>query len=93
MPAVDVDATPNPNSLKFSVAGTRLTSAGLESFSSPAEAAGSTLGSALFRLNGVVNVFIVPQFMTVTKRPDADWDELVPQIERAVQAHLSESAS
>jgi hypothetical protein len=89
MPAIEIDATPNPNSLKFSVAGVELTGAGLESYSSPAQAAGSALGAALFRLNGVVNVFIVPQFMTVTKRPDVDWDELVPQIESVLQAHLA----
>jgi hypothetical protein len=57
-------------------------------FSSPAEAAGDALGEPLFALPGVLNVLVLPAFVTVTKQPEADWNTLVPEIERILTAHL-----
>jgi hypothetical protein len=33
-------------------------------------------------------VLILPQFATVTKHPDADWNALLPDVERVLNAHL-----
>lgn len=63
----------------------------MESFSSAAEAEDHPLGNRLFSLPGVVNVFILPQFITVTKHPAEEWDVLLPKIEAAIDAFLKEA--
>jgi hypothetical protein len=77
-------STPNPNSLKITRDGHRFIQSGMESFSSVAEATGHPLGEALMALPGVANVFILPDFLTVTKTPDAKWKD----VETAVMAVL-----
>jgi hypothetical protein len=90
-PRIAVHGTPNPNSLKFVAEGRAFLSGGMASFRSAGEAAAHPLGARLFALPGVANVFIVPQFLTVTKEPAADWDALIPEIERVLQAHFAEA--
>ena len=82
MPRVTTQPTPNPNSLKFSIEGHSFIDSGMQAFSSAREAAADPLGAALFALDGVANVFIVPAFVTVTKHPAASWDRLATAIER-----------
>jgi hypothetical protein len=31
---------------------------------------------------------MVEDFVTVTKRPEADWQELIPRVEAAIRANL-----
>ena len=81
--------TPNPNSLKFEVRGARLIDGGLEAFHSPVEADGHDLASDLFSLRGVETLLIVPDFVTVTKHPAADWDLLAEGVEQVLREHLS----
>ena len=42
----------------------------------------------LMALEGVASVFMVEDFVTVTKRPEADWQELIPRVEAAIRANL-----
>ena len=56
--------------------------------SDPAE---SPLGARLFALDGVTNVFMVSNFVSVTKEDDADWNELVPLVIDELQAHFGEA--
>src|SRR5690606_35782143 len=93
MPNVTAHPTPNPNSLKFTLAGARFIPSGLVSFGAAEEAAGDPLGSALFAVRGIANVFIVPDFVTVTKHPAASWDQLVPSIERILTEHAASPAT
>lgn len=60
----------------------------MESFNAPDDAAGHDLGERLFRIDGVANVFILPQFLTVTKSEAASWNDIVPEVERAVDDAL-----
>ena len=87
MPKVTAHPTPNPHSLKFTRDGARFVASGFVAFGAAEEAAGDPLGSALFAVRGVANVFIVPDFATVTKHPAASWDQLVPSIERILARH------
>lgn len=80
--------TPNPNSLKITTDAGPFIETGMESFSSPEEAAGSPLGRRLFSLPGVANVFILPAFLTISKQPAADWDILLPKIEGILHSHF-----
>ncbi len=89
MPAIHVEPTPNPNSLKFTLEQGHFIESGMESFRSAEEAASHPLGSRLFALPGVDNVFIMPQFLTVTKKPEADWEELLPRIQETLKEYLS----
>ena len=84
---VRVRPTPNPDSLKFEAEGGTVVPSGLRAFHSAAEASSDPLGAALFRLDGVASLLVVPQFVTVTKRPDASWDGLIDAVERVLLAH------
>lgn len=88
MARIQSSATPNPNSLKFTIAGEQFIEAGMESFNTADEANGHDLGRRLFAIPGVVNVFILPQFLTVTKDESASWKKIVPAVEAAIQAAL-----
>lgn len=85
---VRVRPTPNPDSLKFEAEGGTIVPSGLLAFHSAAEAESDALGRALFALGGVASLLIVPQFVTVTKRPEASWDPLIDGVERTLAAHL-----
>ena len=80
--------TPNPDSLMFEVKGAALIPSGLLAFHSAREAEADTLGSALFEIEGVETLLIVPNFVTVTKHPTADWTPLSKSIEQTLRVHL-----
>jgi hypothetical protein len=72
------EGTPNPSAIKFTL-------------DRPAVDGGSaTLGAAIFALGGVTNVFMVSNFVSVTKVADASWDDLAPGIVSAIEAHFAE---
>jgi len=80
--------TPNPNSLKITTHLGTFIEQGMESFGAPAQAEGHPLGAPLFSVTGVTNVFILPQFLTVTKATDADWDVILPMVNEILSAHF-----
>lgn len=82
--------TPNPNSLKFTLANGTFIESGMETYNSAAEATDHELGRRLFSIAGVTNVFILPEFLTITKEPDAHWDAMISDVELAVEAYLEE---
>ncbi len=84
MPQLDISPTPNPNSLKCTLGKGTFIPDGMESFNSAEEATGHALGERLFRIEGISNVFIMPRFLTITKTSDADWGDILPEVERAV---------
>jgi len=84
----DTQPTPNPNSVKITTDGESFLSGGMESFSSADQAAGHPLGRRLFEVPGIVNVFVLPQFLTVTKAPEADWDAVMSGVESALEAYF-----
>ena len=49
----------------------------------PADLEASPFGQALLAIPGVVSVFGVADFVTVTRAPDADWDSIVPAVVEA----------
>lgn len=85
---VDPQATPNPNAMKFNLS-LPVTDGKAHSFASKAEAAGHPVAARLFELDGVANVFMLGNFITVSKRPEASWNELVPSIVEAIEAGLA----
>lgn len=85
---VRFQATPNPNAGKFVADRPVVPDDRSRSYFSAADAAGDPLASALMALDGVASLFLVEDFITVTKTPDADWRELIPRIEAAIRANL-----
>lgn len=84
---IEVQPTPNMHALKFTV-DRRLTQGRSETYTSPDQAAGSPLAQRLLRIPGVRMVFLLNDFVTVTRHPDADWDIIVPEVERALREWL-----
>lgn len=81
--------TPNPNSLKFEVDGATVIDDGLRAYHSAREADGDDLARDLFAIRGVESLMIVPAFVTVTKHPAADWDDLSEGVERVLEKHVA----
>ena len=63
---VQVQDTPNPNSLKF-IPGVPVLESGTMDFPTPLSARGSPLARQLFGIEGVKGVFFATDFVTVTK--------------------------
>lgn len=85
-----LEANPNPNSLKF-VANFLLVPEG-ETFDFPgiAESGDSPLARALFEFDYVERVFIMNNFVTVTKREDIDWMEIRSELKEFIKNYLEE---
>jgi hypothetical protein len=88
-PAIRAERTPNPNAMKFSLdctvqEGTR----GL-TFSDPLQAALSPLARRLFQVPGVASVFLLKDFVTVTRSEDVPWESLAPAVEAALRRHFA----
>lgn len=88
MPSFHTEPTPNPNSLKITTDDGPFIDGGLVSVASAEEAAQHPLGERLFAIDGVANVLILPQFVTISKASDADWNAVLPDVERVLNDHL-----
>lgn len=78
-------STPNPDAMKFTL-DTKL-EAMFNAASSDA-AANIPFAAAVFAVEGVASVFGVNDFVTVTRRPGADWDPIIAAVHTAAAAHL-----
>lgn len=79
---IQVEETPNPNSLKF-YPGEQVLESGTVDFQDKVTASlKSPLAKSLFRIKGVKSVFFAQDFITVTKEDDdfLDWKVMKPQI-------------
>jgi len=85
------EANPNPNSLKF-VLNDLLVADGADfDFPNPEAAEGkSPLAKALFTFYGIERVFIMNNFITLTKAAELDWYSLVPEIKAFIKTYLEE---
>jgi len=88
---IQTQPTPNPASLKF-LPGQDVSPATPYEFISADEASASPLASALFALNGVRNVFLGSDFISLTKSDEADWAVLKPQALAAIMDHFVSGA-
>lgn len=89
MSAFNTEPTPNPNSVKITTDDGPFIDSGMVALSSAEEADPHPLGRALFAIEGVVNVLILPQFVTISKTDAADWNEILPHVERVLRDHLN----
>lgn len=90
MPKIsDIQETPNPNAVKF-LLREPLTRGVARSFKNTREAASDKLADELFAIEGVVSIFYLDYMITVEKRDDEDWDDLLPKL--AVPIRAAEAA-
>ncbi len=82
---VEVHQTPNPNARKFVLPGVRF--AAPRNFSSAEAAKEHPLAADLFTVNGVYNVLLAQDFVTVNKRPDRPWEALMAEVETVLKRH------
>ncbi len=69
MASASPSPTPNPNAMKFTLDA-----------SVPTDFEASAFGQALLAIAGVVSVFGVANFVTVTRSPEAEWDGIVTAV-------------
>ena len=83
---VTINQTPNPNALKFTVPERfevpRSFVAGVET--------DDPVASALLAIPGIVSVFMSADFVTITKGPDAYWDEIASGAKQVLEEHYTE---
>ncbi|HEY0322666.1 MAG TPA: NifU family protein [Pyrinomonadaceae bacterium] len=86
MPKIsDIQETPNPNAVKF-ILKEPVTNGTARQFASPSEAEDDPLAKSLFETGNVVSVFYMDKMLTVEKRDEADWDELLPKLAVPIRA-------
>jgi hypothetical protein len=85
MASASPSPTPNPNALRFSL---DVQLPGTLSASSAAEAGDDPFLSALLAIDGVASVFGTADFVTVTRKPGAEWDDIVAAVQEAAASHL-----
>ena len=83
---IKIQATPNPNALKFILPEKHFPKP--VNISSPEAAAGHPLAAQLMALDGVYNVFMVQDFVTVNKLPDVPWEPLRDQAQALIEAYF-----
>lgn len=88
--SIYMEANPNPNSLKF-VANFMLVPEGTNfDYPDKASASNSPLAQALFEKKGVARVFIMSNFVTITKREDVEWFDIQNELSGFIKEWLEE---
>ena len=82
-----VQKTPNPNALKF-VLPFKFSPNPLN-VSTKGAAAVHPLAAKLFALDGVYNVFMVQDFVTINKLPDCPWEPLTDDVVAILRAFFA----
>jgi len=88
---INLEFTPNPNTLKYSVNRT-LVNAGARNFIRREQAeADSPLAARLFEVPGISGVMIGRDFVTVTKTEEGDWDVVHKNTSTILEQHLTDN--
>jgi hypothetical protein len=77
--------TPNPNAMKYSL---DVKLPGTLNLANAAAAEGNPFAGAIFEVEGVQSLFGVNDFVTVTRKPGADWDIITAGVQKAAAEHL-----
>lgn len=80
--------TPNPNALQY-VLNAVILDHGKKPFNSKSECKGDAMAEALFNIQGVNNVFVMDNFVTVTKDEEVDWNPCRDQVWKAIDNHVT----
>ncbi|MFY0644448.1 MAG: NifU family protein [Bacteroidia bacterium] len=81
------EKTPNPESMKF-VANKMILPNDSVDFRSPENLENCPMAADLFQYDFVKGVFIMNNFVSVTKKKDYEWFDIIPQLKKFVQEYL-----
>jgi len=81
---IEISPTPNPNALKFTV-GTDV--GGPLTFAQGTET-DNEMAQELLTIDGVTSIFMSADFVTLTKRADADWNVIGPEAQTILERHF-----
>src|SRR5215475_5894956 len=84
---IQTEGTPNPATLKF-LPGRTVVAGGPVDMPDQESAQRSPLAERLLQVDGVTGVFLGSDFITVTKRPDKQWDILKPVLLGIIMEHF-----
>ncbi|HXS38470.1 MAG TPA: NifU family protein [Flavipsychrobacter sp.] len=87
--SIYTEMTPNPETMKF-VANKLLYPGKSIDFPDESSAAPSPLAKELFAFPFIRSVFIASNFVTLTKTPDTQWDDVIPAIREFLKQYLEE---
>lgn len=79
--------TPNPNALQY-VLNAQALSHGNKSYAAKTDCAGDEMGTALFDIDGVTSVYVMDNFVTVTKAGEANWSPLRELAWKCIDKHV-----
>jgi Fe-S cluster biogenesis protein NfuA len=80
--------TPNADALQY-VINAQILGSGNKSYASKSDCEGDPMGKALFERRGVKNIYIMENFVTVTKDPDVDWNPLKDQVWKTIDKNVT----
>lgn len=81
---IQIDNTPNPNALKFTIGRP----VGGPATFSAAKPTDDPLGLALLEVEGVVSVFMTADFVTITRDPGASWEMIASTVAPILESHF-----
>lgn len=87
--SIYTEMTPNPETMKF-VANKLLYPGKSIDFPDESAAGPSPLAKELFAFPFIRAVFIASNFVTLTKTPDTQWDDVIPSIREFLKSYLEE---
>jgi Fe-S cluster biogenesis protein NfuA len=86
---IQIEETPNPNTLKFLPGFAILNEGETADFSNANEIKNSKLAANLFQIEHVVRVFFGHDFISVTKLGEVNWDILKVEILTTIMDHFT----
>ena len=87
-PTITVQGTPNPNAAKLVL--DRVIAEEGRTWFDPEQADDDPVARRLFEVTGVRALFMVENFITVTKDEDVEWEDIIDDVTRAIREGLSD---
>ncbi len=87
--SIYTEMTPNPETMKF-VANKLLYPGKSIDFPDEASATPSPLAKELFAFPFIRSVFIASNFVTLSKTPETNWDDVIPSVRQFLKEYLEE---
>ena len=84
---VSVSTTPNENALKFTL-NQMVMESGHKTYASAEKAEESLIAKKLFEIDGVTSVFLIQDFITITKDPASNWQGIQEKIITTIKETL-----
>ena len=85
-----LEANPNPNSLKFVTDKILINDGIIKDYPDVESAINSPLAISLFKFKYIKRVFIMSNFITLTKNEDISWDDIKIELRDFIKKYIEE---